>query len=386
MGLDVQSVMAVGVLLSVLTVVLLAQAGRNFPVARRRPLRIWTVGLLLQPVAWALLALRGQIPDALSISAGNGLLLLGFAEMARAARLFHDLPERRGRLWSVVAVAMTLLVAFAAAWPHYSARVMVNSATAIVLFSVMALALSPSLHRVGFSAARLTAAFAALGVLVAVWRFTEHALAPRAGGSLLEAGPSDMVVFIYACVGVTFLSLGFVLMHTERAYEELRQLATLDALTGVLARGAMEEQGGALVDEARRQGRPVAALLLDLDQFKAVNDRLGHEAGDLMLQHLALRARRVLRGEDLLCRLGGDEFVMLLPDTDLIGASIVARRLRESLLAAPLRCQGEELVILLSIGIAVHDGGDTSLTQLVKRADEAMYLAKRAGGNRVEHA
>ena len=386
MGLDVRSVMVVGVLLSLLTVLLLAQVGRNFPPARRRALRIWTVGLMLQPMAWFLLAMRGVVPELLSIALGNALLLVGFAEMCRAARAFHDLPEWPWLWWGIAAVAMVLLLLFAGPWPNYSARVMVNSTAAIVLFSGMALGLSPSLHRVGFSAARLTAAFATLGVLTAVWRFVEHALDPRINGSLLDAGPSDMVVFMYACVGVTFLSLGFVLMHTERAYDDLRRLASVDALTGVLARGALEEQGEALVSEARRLSRPMAVLLLDLDQFKAVNDRLGHEAGDRMLRHLAARARLVLRGEDLLCRLGGDEFVMLLPNTDAQGARSVAGRLRESLAWAPLRFKGDELPIPLSIGVAASAGEDADLATLVKRADEAMYIAKRAGGDRIQVA
>lgn len=386
MALDVRSVMVVGVLLSLLTVVLLAQVGRSFPVGRRRPLRIWTVGLMLQPIGWLLLAMRGVVPPVLSISLGNALLLLGFAEMCRAVRSFHGLPERRWLWWGVVAAATAALLVFAGPYPNYSARVLVNSAAAIVLTSGLALALSPSLDRVGFSAARLTAAFAVLGVLTAVWRFVEHSLAPRANGSLFDAGPSDMAVFMYACVGATFLSLGFVLMHTERAYEELRRLASQDALTGVLARGALDERGHALASESRRLSQPLAVLLLDLDQFKAVNDRLGHEAGDCMLRHLAARARLVLRGEDLLCRMGGDEFVMVLPNTDIQGAHIVASRLRGSLAAVPLRFRGDELPIPLSIGVAASAGPDADLTALITRADQAMYVAKRAGGDRIQAA
>ncbi|MBW8368386.1 MAG: GGDEF domain-containing protein [Arenimonas sp.] len=378
--------MVVGVLLSLLTVVLLAQVGRSFPVGRRRPLRIWTVGLMLQPIGWLLLAMRGVVPPVLSISLGNALLLLGFAEMCRAVRSFHGLPERRWLWWGVVAAATAALLVFAGPYPNYSARVLVNSAAAIVLTSGLALALSPSLDRVGFSAARLTAAFAVLGVLTAVWRFVEHSLAPRANGSLFDAGPSDMAVFMYACVGATFLSLGFVLMHTERAYEELRRLASQDALTGVLARGALDERGHALASESRRLSQPLAVLLLDLDQFTAVNDRLGHEAGDCMLRHLAARARLVLRGEDLLCRMGGDEFVMVLPNTDIQGAHIVASRLRGSLAAVPLRFRGDELPIPLSIGVAASAGPDADLTALITRADQAMYVAKRAGGDRIQAA
>ena len=154
MGLDVRSVMVVGVLLSVLTVLLLAQVGRNFPLARRRSLRLWTVGLVLQPAAWSLLALRGVVPDMLSISLGNALLLVGFAEMCRAARAFHDRPERPWLWWGIAVGAMALLLVFAGPYPNYSARVMVISAAAVLLFSGLALGLSPSLQRVGFSAAR----------------------------------------------------------------------------------------------------------------------------------------------------------------------------------------------------------------------------------------
>src|SRR5690606_40802753 len=111
-------------------------------------------------------------------------------------------------------------------------------------------------------------------------------------------------------LGVTFLSQGFVLMHTERAYNTLRQLASVDPLTGVTARAVLAEAGNRMLAEARRHGRAVSALLLDLDQFKPVNDSLGHEAGDRMLRHLAGRARRVLAGADPPCPLGRGECVV----------------------------------------------------------------------------
>ncbi|HEX4854314.1 GGDEF domain-containing protein [Arenimonas sp.] len=386
MGLDVRSVMVVGVLLSALTVVLLTQAGRSFPIERRRHLRMWSVALVMQPFAWLLLAARGSVPDLASIALGNGLLLFGFAEMCRAVRGFRGLPERRWLWWGAVLVAVALLVLFAEVWPHYSARVLVNSSTAMILFTGMALALAPAFRFGGFSAARFTGAFAAFGVMVAAWRFIEHSLAMRPDGSLLEAGPSDLMVFMYACVGVTFLSLGFILMHTERAYDDLRRLASVDALTGVLARSGLVEQGDRLLSEARRHQRPVSALLIDLDRFKGVNDSLGHEAGDRLLQHLAERARRVLRGEDLLGRLGGDEFVALLPSTDAAGARIVAERLREALAVEHLRVHGMEVPVPLSIGVAQAGPGEDNLDALLQRADQAMYRAKRAGGDRVEMA
>ena len=386
MDLDLRSVMLVGVLLSALTVILLAQAGRGFPPERRRHLRLWTVGLLMHPAAWALLASRGMILDVVSIALGNGLLLLGFAEMCRAVRGFQGLPERRWIGWGGVLLAVGLLLVFTELRPNYTARVLVNSTAAMALLGGIAWALRPAIGAGGFTASRLTGAFAAFGVAVAVWRFLEHSLAPRTTGSLLDAGPSDLVVFVYACVGVMFLSLGFVLMHTERAYEDLRRLASVDPLTGVLARNGLAEQGQRLIFESRRHNRPLSALLMDMDQFKAVNDNLGHAAGDSLLRHLAERARLVLRGEDVLARLGGDEFVALLPSTDVAGARVVAERLRDALLNAHMRFHGQEVPAPLSIGVAQLRPEDEHLDTLLKRADQAMYRAKRAGGDRVELA
>jgi diguanylate cyclase (GGDEF)-like protein len=385
MDLDVRSIMLVGVLLSALTVVLLHQAGRSFPDERRRHLRLWTVGLMMQPAAWALLAARGHLPPVLTIPLGNGLLLLGFAEMCRAVRGFRELPEHRLPWWSAVAAAVALLAVFTWIAPNYSARVLVNSSTAMLLLGGIAWALAPAFHRGGFTAARMTGCFAMLGVVVAAWRFAEHAADPRLAGSLFQAGPSDLAVFVYACVGVTFLSLGFVLMHTERAYEDLRRMATIDPLTGVLARNGLGDQAVRLMSEARRYDRPLSALLLDLDEFKAVNDTLGHQAGDDLLRHLAGSARRVLRAEDVLARVGGDEFVALLPSTDAAGARVVAERLRAALHLAAARPDGPGASAPMSVGVAQFRGDD-DLASLLLRADQAMYRAKRAGGDRVELA
>ncbi|MDZ4048077.1 MAG: GGDEF domain-containing protein, partial [Pseudoxanthomonas sp.] len=173
---------------------------------------------------------------------------------------------------------------------------------------------------------------------------------------------------------------------TERAYADLRKLATVDALTGVLARNGLAEQGARLIAESRRHGRPLSLLLMDMDQFKSVNDSLGHYAGDSLLRHLAERARLVLRGEDVLARLGGDEFVALLPSTDLNGARVVAERLRDGINHAHMRFQGQEVPAPLSIGVAQLQADDDVLDSLLKRADQAMYRAKRAGGDRVEMA
>jgi diguanylate cyclase (GGDEF)-like protein len=258
------------------------------------------------------------------------------------------MPERRQVWWAIVAAALvgSLLLADRGT----GVRILVNSLAGLVLLLATAWALGGARNVAPSRAGRAAAVFVLVGAAVVVWR-----VVARIGGTApAAAGPtaSDALVFLFLVLAAMFLSMVFVLMHAERAYATLHREASLDALTGALARGALQEQGERLLKAARRHQRPLSALLLDLDRFKDVNDRLGHDAGDAVLRHLAARAKGVLRGEDVLCRLGGDEFVALLPQTDAQGACVVAERLRQSLAETPLSIRGLPVPVPISIGVA----------------------------------
>ncbi|MFN3986316.1 MAG: EAL domain-containing protein [Rhodocyclaceae bacterium] len=168
---------------------------------------------------------------------------------------------------------------------------------------------------------------------------------------------------------------------TRRAESDIRQLALYDALTSLPNRSFWLKKAQMALRTAQRHEDLVAVLFLDLDQFKTVNDSLGHTAGDRLLAIVARRLAESLREDDVLARLGGDEFVALLPrlrhDDD---AATVARKML-ALLAEPIDLDGHELSLSVSIGIAVYpaDGGDVDT--LLKHADIAMYSAKDAGRN-----
>jgi two-component system cell cycle response regulator len=132
-------------------------------------------------------------------------------------------------------------------------------------------------------------------------------------------------------------------------------------------------------------GNETALMLFDIDHFKQVNDRFGHPAGDEVLRELAGRAMRQVRSVDLVGRLGGEEFVVVMPETSLSGAVVVAERLRVAVADEPfiLQDNGGKLPITVSVGIAVTGKETDTLESLLKRADEALYAAKNAGRNRV---
>ena len=167
----------------------------------------------------------------------------------------------------------------------------------------------------------------------------------------------------------------------RHAADQIRHQAMHDPLTGAVNRAGFELALTEAISEARQRHQMVALALLDIDDFKRINDSFGHAAGDHLLQEVTTRLRECIRPSDTLARLGGDEFVLVLPNVRYPdGAEIIARKLIAQV-AQPMRVDGHDLVVTVSIGISScpHDGVDPVL--LLKYADTAMYRAKKAGRN-----
>jgi two-component system cell cycle response regulator len=176
--------------------------------------------------------------------------------------------------------------------------------------------------------------------------------------------------------------------YTERLRDNVQmsiEMAITDALTGLFNRRYMESHLGTLIEQAASRGKPLSTLVIDIDYFKSINDTHGHEAGDDVLRDFALRIKRSIRGIDLACRYGGEEFVIVMPETDMAVAAMVAERLRRRIAAEPFTiAQGaRHIPVTISIGIAGLRGREDNAASLLKRADQALYRAKRDGRNRV---
>jgi two-component system, cell cycle response regulator len=168
-------------------------------------------------------------------------------------------------------------------------------------------------------------------------------------------------------------------------YQRSLSLALTDELTGLYNRRYVFAHLNELLARMPENGTETAVMLFDIDHFKLVNDRHGHPAGDEVLRELAKRAMRQVRSVDLVGRLGGEEFIVVMPETNLAGAAIVAERVRAAVAEAlfVLADDGTAVAVTISIGVAVTGRGDEKLESLLKRADEALYAAKNAGRNQV---
>lgn len=177
---------------------------------------------------------------------------------------------------------------------------------------------------------------------------------------------------------------GFDISAHKALEAQLRELATRDALSGLLNRRAFLERSTALFDHCRRHSQPCAVLMIDIDHFKRINDRHGHQMGDVAIRTCAEAIGHALRDADLLGRLGGEEFAVLLPHATADSATVVAERIRSAMAQMDIVSpQGQPLSFTISIGVAEMAAHHAGIEPLLVDADQALYRAKATGRNKV---
>lgn len=222
---------------------------------------------------------------------------------------------------------------------------------------------------------------ALLMLLRAVYILLGHGQSAGAGGVnvMVPAFMSSMVFYMA-------LNVALALMLFRRKEEHLRHMARHDALTGLLNRYSLDEYAAREIARVERGERDLSLVVLDLDDFKHVNDRYGHAIGDQVLVQVAHRVNEVIRDGDIAFRVGGEEFLILLPGASREVATTVAERLRLALVDRPFDCQEHSMTVSTSVGVVTLDPLRDNWESLLKRADQALYRAKGTGRNRVEVA
>ncbi|QNH14267.1 GGDEF domain-containing protein [Xanthomonas sp. SI] len=231
------------------------------------------------------------------------------------------------------------------------------------------------------TAARFTALFHFLWALMLLLRIAWWSTHPSADASY---DPTSTFGLLSRMVLTAVITPGFLWMLTREMHAELERHASQDSLTGVANRRVMWEKGESATQEARGRNSPIAVLMIDVDNFKSINDRLGHATGDQVLIAIADTLARHIRSPDFLARVGGEEFMVLIPQGDESVVRDIAERLRrvvERQEIAP--AASAALVCTVSIGYCISAQAQIEWQKLVVIADQALYAAKRGGRNRV---
>ncbi len=199
----------------------------------------------------------------------------------------------------------------------------------------------------------------------------------------IKRGNGDEMERLKRAVYIMASELEDLINQLKKDKEKLEEIAYKDPLTGLYNRRFFLEHAKALFEHAKRYSSPLSVLLMDIDNFKRINDTYGHDVGDMVIQRLAEVIKSTSRGSDIPARWGGEEFILLLPSTDTKGAKLVAERVRNLFKNSRLKVGNEQVGTTVSIGVSEYRGQE-KLEQLLKEADEALYTAKRSGKDRVE--
>jgi diguanylate cyclase (GGDEF)-like protein len=186
---------------------------------------------------------------------------------------------------------------------------------------------------------------------------------------------------VHSCA-YALVAIGFLASVLIEYQQHLSHLATEDPLTRLLNRRGLEDALYISLSHASRQGLPTAAIMVDIDHFKKVNDSFGHEVGDNVIRQVAEILQQMSRAGDVVARTGGEEYLLILPASTLDAARILAERIRVAVGERPLLVDQQRIPVTVSLGVACVMG-EVDLDELSQEADRAMYLAKRGGRNRV---
>lgn len=377
------------------TLMMLANGGvlglmhKDLPLPMRPAAASWRIATLLFAGGSILFAAQGLNPPAYTLALANALVMFGFTGYLRALRQFYGLKDQ---LWVMVPAALGTVAVF---WltlgtADVGGRILTVSVVWSVLMVACIVVLVSQERRDGARSRRVMAGLftaVALFVLFRAGYFVVIGVNPAF--SVLGAGAwmsiaTPMVAATLPVIGTT----AFLLMCSERIRRQWERAASTDYLTGLPNRRTLVEMGLKRFEQARTSvaSGGFGLAIVDIDHFKRINDEHGHEMGDVALKHVAGRLQSACRGAELPARQGGEEFVVLFDNLQLHDAPAAGERLRQAVAQAPFTAGDLVLPLTVSIGLAVLRADDTHFDSLLRRADEALYVAKATGRNRVEIA
>jgi len=337
-----------------------------------------------------LIALRGQIPDPISIVLGDLFFPIAYLFLNLSLTEFFGEGSGRGLTgWQVqtalICIVSIGLVQYGMLHPNTKNRLIVYSAVLSIQLALIAYFV------LRHASGTLLVSGVLMGVVVGLISLSNvirlvGVILHGAPANYLRSGPFLAWTVLNNSVLQGGVTVAFVWMTAAALRHDLHVQATTDHLTGLLNRRAMELAAEQQIAICRRRQQPLSAILVDLDNFKQINDSFGHHSGDATLIAVAGCLQQHVRGHDLLGRLGGDEFVILLPDTRAEYAAEIAERLRAAVEDLRVVYEDAQIGVRASFGLAHAHKSLSNWGQLLMDCDKALYAVKDNGGNGVWHA
>jgi diguanylate cyclase (GGDEF)-like protein len=383
--MDPTTAFVIAALMMLLNGAVLGLIHRDLPLNLRPSAFHWRLGTLLIAVGCVLLALQRWLPIQFLLPLANGLILTGTVGYVHALRRF-DGTASSPLMWSIPVIGAFCIWIFSDPVPDLRGRVLSASLGLTIAMGLGAAVLlrGPRSER-AISRQVLALIWASMAVFFLLRAIT-IGLRGDAAATVLDSSSwlnivTPMIAAVMPVIGTTC----FLLMCSERLRRDLERAALTDQLTGLANRRSLTLDAQARMAAARQGSAPFALAVIDIDHFKHVNDRHGHETGDAALRHVAdLLCRHALPGATV-CRHGGEEFVVLYGASDCASAKSPAEQLCAGIAGNPYLDPERqlELPITVSIGVSCWRPGD-QLDDLLRRADQALYVAKAEGRDRVE--
>lgn len=333
------------------------------------------LGNLSLVIGFVLLLMQKILPDFLTIVIANTLTITSTGLFYIAISRFLGQKYSKTFVISILTLLALLLVYFRYIIDNIGIRIIVASFSGTLFVVAIAYQLWKVRHLPYRFSMRLTAIpFIIYGLMLAIRSVATIFSPPKAifANTTVESA-SYLLLFV-----ISFLwTIGFILMVSQRLQIDLTKLATIDSLTQISNRHATQIFLDKEVSRTQRNKGKFSILLIDLDNFKLVNDKYGHAIGDFVLIKTAQIFLSIIRKQDVVGRWGGDEFLIILPDTTIENAEILAERLRSEIFAAEFKDLNDSMKITLSLGIASSNPSE-SMDVILKKADDALYMAKAA--------
>ena len=381
MILDVRSLVIFSTMVGLVLAIAILLIRRGLPEGVRG-VSEWAAAMLASGAGALAVGSRSLMPDAVLLPLGNLLLVGGHFLQYIAITRFFGRPTPSAPVVAVLAAVYLSELFFTVFHDSFPARTAISGFASVVALVASGLTLfrasGDTFGPIRFTAVVMSAAAATVATRV-LYTLT---LGSEAGS--MFAGDNEQFLFLSLYIMLTITAaFGFMMMVAEKLRDELARLATLDPLTGIYNRRTMVDLAERELARATRAGTRVAALMLDLDHFKQVNDRYGHAAGDEVLRQFVATAQRCLRKQDLIGRYGGEEFFIVLPDTSREDALLVAQRLRTEVEHTRAAVRDTSIAFTVSVGLAHSGHSGFDLDALLRDADAALYCAKERGRNQV---